>query len=178
MGLEDYKKLIYEFWIEIFGRKSEEEISIYIKEKILPRLHPEFKMYAPDYREEIQPQRVPDFLNDMIKEKRAFPDSTYECLDIFGENNRICFVAYFSGTHKGEILGIQPTGKVVEGVFSQIYTIKNNKLYSARLFNDSLSLFQQIGKALLLEDNEAQIKNYFHALKKLGLIPEKSIISQ
>ncbi len=178
MSIEDYKKLIVEFYVDVVSNMDEEEIKKYFHEKIVPLVHPEFISYAPDYRKDMIPDKTSDLLEIILENKKGLPNLKYKCIDIFGENDKICFVGYFSGKHEGELVGIEPTGNIMEGIFCQTYTIKDEKLYAVRLFNDSLSLFQQIGKAVLLEDNEIQVKNYFTLLHKLGLLPEKAIMSK
>jgi predicted ester cyclase len=42
---------------------------------------------------------------------RAFPDSICTVNDIIAEKDRVAFRISWTGTHKGEFMGIAPTGK-------------------------------------------------------------------
>ena len=43
----------------------------------------------------------------------AFPDTHLEFHDVYGEADRICIVFTMTGTHKGEFLGVPPTGRAI-----------------------------------------------------------------
>lgn len=171
MELEDYKPIIKEMYVGIISKMDEEGITQYYNEKIAPLIHPNYQANGPEYRDTLfHPSN--DIMEDMLRNKRAFPGLNYECVELFGENDKICFVGYFSGRHEGELYGIKPTGNLIHGTFSQIFTIKDGKIISSNLFNDSLALFQQIGQAVLLQDNKVQIESYLNALRKIGLLPQ------
>lgn len=178
MGLEDFKKIVLEFWTDIVNNQDEEGISKYFTETIEPLVHPEYKVYMPEYRLSIEFEKPEGLLENILVNKRAFPNLKYECLELFAVENKICFCGYFSGNHELEIYGIEPTGNLIHGFFIQIYTIKDGKLYSNRFLNDSLALFQQIGQAVMLKDNHLEIQNYLAALSRIGLIPEKTIFPE
>ncbi|OCO98395.1 hypothetical protein BC374_27920 [Ensifer sp. LC13] len=50
-----------------------------------------------------------------------------------------------SGTHAGEFLGIQPTGKKVKYESTEIYRIADGKIAEEWICSDMLSLMAQIG---------------------------------
>ncbi len=71
--------------------------------------------------------------------RRSFPDFDMEIVDLIAEGDKV--VAYFkcSGTHRGEWLGVEPTGKRFEGVDEiYIFRIINGKLASAVAVEDNL----------------------------------------
>jgi len=43
----------------------------------------------------------------------AFPDLHAEVEDLFGEGDKVCSSAMCRGTHKGELMGMPPTGRQV-----------------------------------------------------------------
>ena len=94
----------------------------------------------------------------------------HDVTDIFGNEDKICIAGDFEGTHEGELLGIPPTGKKIKNQFCEVLNIKKGKIISSRVFNDSLSLFQQLGQIVFKRNNQFEIKQYLDTLKKLGLL--------
>jgi predicted ester cyclase len=77
--------------------------------------------------------------------RSAFPDFRMEIVDLVAENDKV--VAHFacSGTHRGEWLGIPPSGRRFERVDEiYIFRIANGKLASAVGVEDNLSRLHQL----------------------------------
>ena len=66
----------------------------------------------------------------------AFPDIQVKIDVIF---------AGFTGTHAGEFLGIQPTGKKIEYESNELYRIADGKIAEEWICSDMLTLMAQIG---------------------------------
>src|SRR5437899_147295 len=75
--------------------------------------------YAPDY---VQHNPIPGFSDASHKEfekqavamlRAAFPDYHQEVEDILAEGDKVAIRSTISGTHRGELMGIPPTGKRV-----------------------------------------------------------------
>jgi predicted ester cyclase len=78
--------------------------------------------------------------------RSAFPDFRMEIVDLVAENDTV--VAHFrcSGTHRGEWLGLAPTGRRFEDVDEiYIFHIRNGKLATAVAVEDNLSRMRQLG---------------------------------
>jgi predicted ester cyclase len=76
----------------------------------------------------------------------AFPDFEMEIVDLIAEGEQV--VAHFkcSGTHRGEWLGAQPTGRRFENVDEiYIFRVRDGKLVSAIGVEDNLSRLRQLG---------------------------------
>jgi predicted ester cyclase len=77
---------------------------------------------------------------------RSFPDFRMEIVELVAENDAV--VAHFrcSGTHRGEWLGVPPTGRRFEDV-DEIYVfhVEGGKLASAVAVEDNLSRMRQLG---------------------------------
>jgi len=75
----------------------------------------------------------------------AFPDFLHTIEDIVAEEDKV--VARFTnrGTHKGEFMGIAPTGKQVTFTAIGISRITEGKLVEAWVDYDALGLLQQLG---------------------------------
>jgi predicted ester cyclase len=88
--------------------------------------------------------------------RSAFPDFRMEIVQLVAEDDTV--VAHFrcSGTHRGEWLGIPPTGRRFEGV-DEIYIleVRDGKLARAIGVEDNVSRLRQLGIRLTGQGAEA-----------------------
>lgn len=75
----------------------------------------------------------------------AFPDIKVNCEFFVCENDLVTVHNIWSGTHKGNFLGVPATGKHVEWRANAILQIKDGKIIKAWDENDFLTLFMQLG---------------------------------
>jgi steroid delta-isomerase-like uncharacterized protein len=75
----------------------------------------------------------------------AFPDLQVKIEDIFAAGDKVAVRLRISGTHAGEFLGVQPTGKKVEYESTEIYRIDDGKIAEEWICSDMLTLMAQIG---------------------------------
>ena len=77
--------------------------------------------------------------------RASFPDwhSTFE--ELVAEGNRVAERWTGRGTHLGELMGIPPTGKRVEGPGSVFYRIAGGKIVEFRGQLDMMGIMQQLG---------------------------------
>ncbi|MGH2887707.1 MAG: ester cyclase [Solirubrobacteraceae bacterium] len=76
----------------------------------------------------------------------AFPDFEMEIVDLIAEGDSV--VAHFrcSGTHRGEWLGLPPTGRRFEQVDEiYIFAVRDGQLVSAVGVEDNLTRMRQLG---------------------------------
>ena len=75
----------------------------------------------------------------------AFPE--YELIgdDLIQEGNKVAVRATFRGVHRGDLMGIAPTGKDVSISLMLIYEIENNKIVNHWMVADQFALMQQLG---------------------------------
>jgi steroid delta-isomerase-like uncharacterized protein len=87
--------------------------------------------------------------------RAAFPDwhSTFE--ELVAEGDRVAERWTGRGTHRGELWGIPPTGKSVEGPGSVFYRISGGKIVEFRGQFDMMGLMQQLGVMSLPQHAEA-----------------------
>jgi len=78
----------------------------------------------------------------------AFPDMHYTVEDLVAEGDKVVARFTFRGTHKGEFLGIAPTGKRVTGTGTGTYRITNGKMQDAWVNRDIFGVLQQLGATL------------------------------
>jgi predicted ester cyclase len=79
---------------------------------------------------------------------QSFPDTHYETLDLIAEGDNVVQRWRMRATFKGEILGLQPTGRVVEAAGVSIFRIVGGKIVDHCAFGDDLGFWSQLGAEL------------------------------
>lgn len=77
---------------------------------------------------------------------QAFPDVRITVHDMLQEPGRIGVRAEITGTHKGEIFGIAPTGKKVAFRLHEFHALDGKRVTTTWHMEDWFSLFQQLGQ--------------------------------
>jgi predicted ester cyclase len=109
--------------------------------------------------EEVVNQRNPDPLDDIAQGEFAdlarrwispfrtsFPDFRMEIVRLVAEDDTIVGHFKCSGTHRGEWLGVAPTGRRFEDVDEiYVFQVRDGKLVSAVGIEDGLSRMRQLG---------------------------------
>lgn len=75
----------------------------------------------------------------------TFPDMHYEIDDIIAEEDKVVVRWTATGTQKGELMGIPPTGRSISVTGMDIFRIVNNQLAELWLSWDQLGMMQQLG---------------------------------
>ncbi len=78
----------------------------------------------------------------------GFPDLRFTVEETVCEKDKIAAHWTFSGTHKGEFLGIAPTNKKVSITGITIHEVSEGKILDSQAIWDAISLFQQLGVEL------------------------------
>jgi len=105
---------------------------------------------APDFieREELPPGIPPgrEGVKQMtIMFRSAFPDFKATIDDMIAEGDKVVVRMTWSGTHKGEFMGISPTGKSVSFGVIDIVRFSGDKFVEHWGMMDSTSMMQQLG---------------------------------
>ena len=88
----------------------------------------------------------PDEFREAGKAVRSsFPDLRHTVEDVIAAGDKIVFRLRVEGTHKGEYLGIAPTGKAISYSQIAIYRVSEGKCVEGWTNADSLGLVQQLG---------------------------------
>jgi len=104
-------------------------------------IHPEYIYHDP-----MGVFKGPEGFKQMVTQARtAFPDIHYDIVDMFGEGDKLAVHYRMTGTFKGDLMGIPPTGKKVDMEQAFLYRFKDGKEIEALPFSDSLTMFQQMG---------------------------------
>ena len=75
----------------------------------------------------------------------AFPDLKFTIEDMITEDDKVAIRLTMTGTHKGELLGIAPSGNRVDVMTIAIYRFDGSKIVETWGVRDNLKLMQQIG---------------------------------
>jgi steroid delta-isomerase-like uncharacterized protein len=75
----------------------------------------------------------------------AFPDGRIEVRRIHTAGDVSIAECVARGTHKGELMGVAPTGKPVEILLCNVMEVRGGKIYREREYMDMLALLSQIG---------------------------------
>jgi predicted ester cyclase len=75
----------------------------------------------------------------------AFPDLHFTIEDLIAEGDTVVVRQTYRGTHKGDLMGITPTGKQVTITSIDIGRFADGKLVEHWGATDSLGLLQQLG---------------------------------
>lgn len=77
--------------------------------------------------------------------RAAFPDLAVKIDDQIAEGEKVVTRKTFSGTHRGEFMGVPASGNRVVFEVIDILTVRDEKIREHRLQYDQLSLLKQLG---------------------------------
>jgi predicted ester cyclase len=107
------------------------------------------ELVAPDYVEHVAggpeivgPSGLKQFIGGFVT---AFPDLQIGVEDVIGEQDKVVTRFRLQGTHRGEFMGIAPTGKQVSVSVILISRIANDQFVEDWENIDQLGLLQQLG---------------------------------
>jgi steroid delta-isomerase-like uncharacterized protein len=128
-------ELFRRFYAEVFDRGDTEVID---------------ELVAPDFVEhEVVPPGVPTGIEGLKwwvgAFREAFPDLKTQIGVMVAEDDLVAAHVTFTGTHKGEFLGIPASGTSISVTGTDIVRIRDGKAVEHWGVTDMLSLMQQIG---------------------------------
>jgi len=108
------------------------------------------ELFAPDYIEHVvtppgTPPGIAGFKAYFTMLRAAFPDLHYTVEAVLAEGDLAAGHITARGTHRGEFLGIAPTGAQVSWGETHIGRFENGKLIEHWGDSDDLGRFQQLG---------------------------------
>ena len=93
-----------------------------------------------------EPVRGREAYEELIGQYRsAMPDMTVEVEESFVAGDRVALRFEITGTHDGELMGIEPTGTAVHGEGLAIAHFSDGKVVEVWEYADQLGLLQQLG---------------------------------
>jgi len=93
-----------------------------------------------------EPIRGAEGMKELVTMYRsAFPDLAFEVHETLRDGDLVAVRWTSTGTHDGELMGIEPTGKevTVEGI--EIDRVEDGKIVESRVSWDALGLLRQLG---------------------------------
>ncbi len=98
----------------------------------------------------MDPSRGPEGAKTFVKKYRtAFPDCRIDIDEAISTNDKVVIRWHYSGTHRGQLEGIAPTGRRVNGTGLTIYHFQGDRIHEAYSNWDALTLMQQLGVVTL-----------------------------
>jgi steroid delta-isomerase-like uncharacterized protein len=134
MTVQENKGTILRFWEDVFNKRNFDLAD---------------QMFTKDYvyhgagGQDIKgTENLAQFLGMYFK---AFPDLHAEVEDVFGESNNLVSRAMCRGTHKGDLMGIPPTGKQIAIRVICVNRFAGLKIAEDWELPDLFGLMQQLG---------------------------------
>ena len=75
----------------------------------------------------------------------AFPDMNIKVEQAIGEDDTVATRGHFTGTHRGNFMGVPATGKAVRVEFVDVWRFEGGKAVENWVQMDNLGLMQQLG---------------------------------
>jgi steroid delta-isomerase-like uncharacterized protein len=111
-------------------------------ERFRSLLHPEYTYTGADGSEHPGPEAgvaVPQVY------LAAFPDLEFELKSVYVQDQTAIAEFVARGTHRGELLGIAPTGKRMQVNICNVAEVRDGMLYREREYYDAMSMMVQLG---------------------------------
>ena len=134
MSVEQQNKAAVSSWVEAWNHRNLEHLD---------------KIYHPEYFDHTTPPGEPNgreaMRQTLVAISAAFPDAREVIHDMVAEGNKLVTRWAVTGTHLGEFLGIQPTGKRVTISGIHIYRMENAQLRELWRTDYMSDLLRQLG---------------------------------
>ena len=109
------------------------------------------ELVAPDYRDNLPDRAVPATFDELLEVIKAwhqgFPDLSHSLDEVFSKDDKVVVRGSTRGTHKGEFMGIAPTGRSLELTFICIFRIADGRLAERWTQFDFYSWMEQLRAA-------------------------------
>lgn len=95
------------------------------------------------------------FKQNVAAFRGAFPDIEFTIEDLIAEDDRVVLRAAGRGTHRGELMGIEPTGRSVTLAGIVIFRIEDGQIAERWAQFDTVGMLRQLGAAPAPGDRDA-----------------------
>lgn len=137
MAAGDNEKLLERYVQEVWDRGNPEAVALFASE---------------DFRRHGRPGTEPLGRAGQIERlkgfRTAFPDISIEVDDAITRDNYIAFRSTMRGTHRGELMGIPPTGRQVTVQLVDMIRVEGGKFVEQWGGPDMLDLLRQLGATI------------------------------
>jgi steroid delta-isomerase-like uncharacterized protein len=107
------------------------------------------ELYSSRFVNHSAPPRVPSNCEGVKQVtamfRQAFPDSYFTGEDMVAEGDKVATRKTFHGTHRGEFLGIPPTGQQISIGLIDIVRVADGKVEDHWSIADNLGMMRQLG---------------------------------
>ncbi len=86
-----------------------------------------------------------DFKTNMNQGFQGLPDMELSMEELAAEGDKVYCVYRWTGTHKGDLLGIPPSNQKVDIMVNTVVTCRDGKITDMYDFYDAMTMLQQIG---------------------------------
>lgn len=110
------------------------------------------EIFTPDFvgHDPVEPARGRDGVTATVQKYRtAFPDARLDIDEIFSVGERVVLRWRYSGTQRGQLDTIAPTGRKVSGTGISVYRCNKDRIQEAFENWDALGMMQQLGVVTL-----------------------------
>ena len=76
--------------------------------------------------------------------QRAFPDFWNEIEEIISEGDKAFAKLTFRGTHRGEVFGVAPTGRLIQYVGAAVFKFRGDRIAEVWVLGDIYGLISQL----------------------------------
>ena len=77
--------------------------------------------------------------------RSAFPDIRFETGEMISDGATVAHRWTFTGTHEGEMMGVEPTGKRVEVSGVEMNHVESGRITASWTVSDAMGLMRQLG---------------------------------
>lgn len=134
MEADELRAITHRFYSEVFNQGKFEVIDELLADDFVEHEQ------LPDMPTDKEAPRV--FIGAM---REAFPDVHVTVEDMVVEDNTVAVRSRMSGTHKGEFMGIPPTGNKFDIQAMDVIRYRNGKVTAHWGVTDSMTMMQQLG---------------------------------
>lgn len=110
---------------------------------------------AADYRRHVSPTLPPLGLEEQTQRlagfRSAFPDIELTVEEVIAEGDRIAFRSTITGTHRGELAGLPPTGKQISVGLVDVIRVEDGRFAEQWGGPNMADLFRQLGARFHLD---------------------------
>ena len=135
MSVEDNKALVRRWFEELFN-----EAKLDLADEIVTPDHVSHDPSTPEHLPGPEGERQ---LVTLVR--GAFPDGRITIEDLVAEGDRVAVRWTFRGTHRGDFMGIAPTGKEVEMGAMDLFRVAGGKIAETWSNVDMMTMMRQLG---------------------------------
>ena len=134
MSTEENKAIVRRIWEEVLNKQN-----LALVDELIDT---NYVYHGPGGQEVKGPEGLKQVFTMYLT---AFPDLHFTIEDMVAEGDKVVCRVTLRGTHKGDLMGIAPTGKQVTGTRTVIHRIVGGKEVEGWDCADTLSMLQQMG---------------------------------